>query len=296
MLLFLSACKKPVETEESLNEKLDFNYSEYKSVLQTKLLTFDSDLVKQDTLIQYYDTLKSFYRARNYEPVFIKSFDDKKLVDSMLIFFGNAEEHGMNAEQYHFSSIKREFYKAIDTIPNAFRYANLANTEFLISEALLKYSYHLRYGMVNPKVIFSDSYFLPIDDSSKGDLFQPLKQENILKYLADIQPKSKRYKSLQIALKYYNRFKELDWPQIPVPVKKIEIGAKDTTVSLIISRLITLEYLDTSKVKLKEAIASATLVEVDGATETVNSIPDGTDKNSVAVLNAKSSAINNAPR
>jgi murein L,D-transpeptidase YcbB/YkuD len=262
LLLFFSSCNKPAETEVSLNEKLDFNYSEYKSVLQINLLTLDSDLVKQDTLIQYYDTLKSFYQARNYEPVFIKSFDDKKLVDSLLIFFGNAEEHGLNPEQYHFSSIKREFYKAIDTIPNAFRYANLANTEFLISDALLKYCYHLRYGMVNPKQIFSDTYFLPIHDSSRSDLFQPLKQENILWYLSDIQPESKRYKDLQTALKYQMRFRDYDWPAIPIPAKKIEAGAKDIIVSLIVDRLIKLEYLDTAKVKIDDfTLYDSTLVE-----------------------------------
>lgn len=262
LLLFFSSCNKPAETEVSLNEKLDFNYSEYKSVLQINLLTLDSDLVKQDTLIQYYDTLKSFYQARNYEPVFIKSFDDKKLVDSLLIFFGNAEEHGLNPEQYHFSSIKREFHKAIDTIPNAFRYSNLANTEFLISDALLKYSYHLRYGMVNPKQIFSDTYFLPIHDSSRSDLFQPLKQENILRYLSDIQPESKRYKDLQTALKYQMRFRDYDWPAIPIPAKKIEAGAKDIIVSLIVDRLIKLEYLDTAKVKIDDfTLYDSTLVE-----------------------------------
>jgi murein L,D-transpeptidase YcbB/YkuD len=128
----------------------------------------------------------------------------------------------------------------------------LANTELLLSDAILKYSYHLRYGLVHPKKIFSDSYYLPIDDSSKGDLFQPLKQENIVQYLNGIQPKSKRYKDLQQALKYYNRFKDIEWPPIPIPIKKIEVGAKDSTISFIIDRLIKLEYLDTSKVKIDD--------------------------------------------
>jgi len=158
----------------------------------------------------------------------------------------------LNPEQYHFSKIKNEFFEAIDTLPNNFRYSQLANTELLISDAILKYSYHLRYGIVNPKELFPDSYFLPVNDSSKGGLFQPLKQENIIQYLNDIQPKSKRYKELQLALKYYNRFKDIEWPPIPIPVKKIEVGTKDSSVSLIIRRLIALEYLDTSKVKIND--------------------------------------------
>jgi murein L,D-transpeptidase YcbB/YkuD len=93
---------------------------------------------------------------------------------------------------------------------------------------------------------------LPIDDSSKGDLFQPLKLENILRYLSEIQPKSKRYKDLQAALKYYNRFKNIDWSAIPIASKKIEVGIKDSTISLIIDRLIKLEYLDTAKIKIDD--------------------------------------------
>ena len=252
LLSLLSACdKKPVK-EKSLNEKLNFSSTGYLNVFKSKIISIDSDLVRQDTPIQYYDTLRYFYSSKNFEPVFIKSFDDEDFIYSLLNILGKAEDHGLNPEQYHYSSISREFLKAIDTLKNTFRYSHLANTELLISDAILKYSYHLRYGLVKPKEIFSDTYFLPIDDSSKGDLFQPLKQQNIIQYLADIEPKSKRYKSLQDALKYYNHFKDFEWPPIPLPVNKIEVGSKDTLVPLILSRLIALEYLDTSKYKLND--------------------------------------------
>jgi L,D-transpeptidase YcbB len=263
LLYLLSACdKKSVETKISLNEKFSFNSTEYLNVFKSKVISFDSALIKQNTLLQYYDTLRHFYSSRNFEPLFVKSFDGKGLIDSLLFIFGKAGEHGLNPEQYHFNSIKREFYKAIDTIPGTLRYANLANAELLLSDAILKYSKHLRYGLVNPKEIFPDTYFLPIDDSSKGDLFQPLKQGNILQYLLDIQPKSKRYKDLQMALKYQLRFKDINWHAIPIPSKKIEAGMNDSSVSLILDRLIKLEYLDTSKVKIDDfTVYDSALVE-----------------------------------
>lgn len=252
MLLILSACKKPAETEKSLNEKLGFNYSEYIKVFKNVYNSVDSSFIKQNSYAQYYDTLKQFYSSNNYEPIFIKSFDDKELVDSLLIVLSSAEEHGLNPEHYHVSSILTEFYNAIDTVQNALRYSHLASAELLVTDALLKYSKHLRYGLVNPKEMFPDTYFLPIDDSSKGDLFQPLKQENIIQYLNDIQPNSKRYKDLQWALKYYNKYRELDWHAIPIPAKKIEVGAKDSSIAMILSRLIDLEYIDTSKIKIND--------------------------------------------
>lgn len=249
----LSACdKKPVEIEKSLNEKLNFSSTEYLNVFKSKIISVDSVLVKQDTLIQYYDTLRYFYSLKNFEPVFIKSFEDEDIVYSILSVIEKAGEHGLNPDQYHLWSISQGFSNAIDTIPHNLRYSQLANAELLLSDAILKYSYHLRYGIVNPKELFSDTYYLPLDDSSKGDLFQPLRQENILQYLADIEPKSKRYKALQKELSYYNRFRELEWSSIPLPTEKIEVGAKDTLVSLIINRLIELEYIDTSKYKLNE--------------------------------------------
>jgi len=288
LLLLFSACDKKSVEEKSLNEKLNFSSTEYINVFKSKIISVDSDLVKQDTLIQYYDTLRYYYSSKNFEPVFIKSFNDADFVYSLLIILEKAEEHGLNPEQYHSSSISREFSKSIDTLPNNLRYSNLANTEILVIDAIIKYSHHLRYGVFNPKTILSDTYFLPIDDSSKGDLFQPLKQENILQYLSDIQPESKRYKDLQAALKYQSRFKDYDWPAIRIPAKKIEAGAKDSIISLIVDRLIKLEYLDTAKVKIDDiTLYDSTLVEYVKQFQVNNGlIDDGViGKNTIERLN-----------
>lgn len=274
--------------QKSLNEKLNFSSTQYLDVFKSKIVSIYSDLVKQDTLIQYYDTLRYFYSSKNYEPVFIKSFEDEEFIYSLLVILEKAAEHGLNPEQYHFSKLKNEFFEAIDTLPNNFRYSQLANTELLVSDAILKYSYHLRYGLVNPKELFPDSYFLPLDDSLKGDLFQPLKQENILQYLVDIQPKTKRYKDLQLALKYYNRFKNLEWPTIPLPAKKIEVGSRDSAISFIVQRLITLEYIDTSKVQLGEpSVYDSSLVEYVKRFQRNNGLNDDgiLGKNSIERLN-----------
>jgi len=123
-------------------------------------------------------------------------------------------------------------------------------TELLLSDAILKYSHHLRYGLVNPKEIFPDTYFLPIDDSSKGDLLQPLREENLVEYLNEIQPKSRRYLQLQSALKYYNKYLGRSWSEINLSVNKIEYGDESSSLPLIVERLIALEYIDTSKINI----------------------------------------------
>ncbi|MGB5530720.1 MAG: L,D-transpeptidase family protein [Ignavibacteriaceae bacterium] len=261
MLLFFSTCqKKQTEVKISLNEKLNFNFSEYSEVFKNQFVSKDEYIIQSDSLITYYDTLKYFYSLRDYQPLFINSFEDNDKVFSLISILEKAGEHGLNPEQYHFSEIINEFTGATDTVLNLSRYYLLAMTELLMSDAILKYSYHLRYGVVNPKELFPDTYFLPVDDSSKGKLLEPLRQENLVQYFNDIQPKSKRYLDLQEALKYYSRFEELDWPSITLQTNKIEVGSRDALVPLIVEKLLVLEYLDTSKYKIKDPILYDSLI------------------------------------
>ncbi|MCW9096919.1 MAG: hypothetical protein OQJ93_05975, partial [Ignavibacteriaceae bacterium] len=196
--------------------------------------------------------MKYFYSLRDYQPLFIKSFDDNDKVFSLISILERAGEYGLNPEQYHFSDIINDFAGATDTVPNLSRYYLLAMTELLVSDAILKYSYHLRYGIVNPKTLFPDTYFRPIDDSSKGSLLESLTQENFIRYLNDIQPKSKRYKDLQTELEHFESYKDSDWQIIPSLNIKLEPGDKNSSMVPIIKRLITLGFLDTSTVRIKD--------------------------------------------
>ena len=261
ILLCYSACDKElVEIELTLNEKLNFDDSEYWASIKELFELKSSPNIITDSLIQYHDTLKSFYLADNFQPVFIKSFEESSFIDSLLTMFDNAGEHGLNPEQYHNKLIGKEFNKSLDSLEYPYRYIHLANTELLVCDAILKYSYHLRYGITNPKKVFPNDYFLPVVDSSKRDLFEPLHQKNIIKYLNAIPPKSKRYKDLQKALKRYESYKNFEWPSIPFQNKKIETGDKDTLLTPIINRLVILGFINTSKNKILDFTTYDSLV------------------------------------
>jgi len=203
--------------------------------------------------LNYHDTLKQYYELNNHQPNFVKSFNKQPFVDSLLLIINAAEEHGLDRERYHYSLIKNEFFIATsgDSISNE-RYKHLFNTELLVTDAILKYAYHMRYGIINPKEIYITGYTLPVADSASRDLFEPLRQENVIQYLKDIQPKNKRYKQLQEALKHFQTYLGLDWKEIPVPVKKIEPGKTDSSIVQIAGRLITLGFLDTTDVKIDD--------------------------------------------
>jgi len=290
LLIFHSGCnQEPPEVEKGLNEKLNFSYSKYQDALKNRFISDDLPDILGDFLFQHFDSLRHFYSARNFQPVFINSFEQKGLVYSLLVIFNKAGEHGINPEQYHPGMIEKEFFHAInDSIDNPDRYTHLAAAELLVCYAILKYSNHMRYGLVNPKELFPDSYFLPVADLSQIDLFEPLKQNNIIQYLQDVQPKSERYKKLQTALQHFKFYKDLKWQDIPVPGEKLETGDIDSSLILIANKLIRLEFLDTSKVTIIDyAVYDSLLVNPIKEFQRVNGLNDDgvIGKNTIKRLN-----------
>jgi len=290
LLLFHSGCnQESPEVEMGLNEKLNFSDSKYQDALEHRIFSDDLPVILEDSLFQHFDSLKHFYSARNFQPVFINSFEQKDLVYSLLVIFNKADEHGINPEHYHPHLIEKEFSHSInDTIDNPDRYTQLATVELLLCYAILKYSYHMHYGLVNPKELYPDSYFLPVADLSKIDLFEPVNQNNIIQYLQDVQPKSERYKKLQAALQHYKFNEDLELHNIPVPKEKFEPGDKDSSLILIANRLITLGFLDTSEVMIIDfAVYDSLLVNPIKEFQRVNGLNDDgvIGKNTIDKLN-----------
>lgn len=251
--LFL-ACEKKIENPDTgLNDDLKFILRDYETTLKNSLLNTDSADITIKSIKENIDTIKYFYLTKQYNPLFIESFESKSFVDSLLDILGNSYEHGLNPERYHFASIKNEFYESLKAGKNSSdRYIHLANTELLVADAILNYSTHMRHGVVNPRKLFPDSYFLPVKDSLNKQLFEPFMQENIIQYLYNIQPKSNKYKNLQAALKKFESLMKIEWPIIPVTEKKIKIGESHPSLNLISNRLSALGFLDTNKVKLTD--------------------------------------------
>lgn len=227
--------------------------AEYQHYLQNRFNPGDSSFQIPSSNFEYFDTLKYFYTNRNYQPMFMKSFDDNYFIDSMLSIINKSGEHGINRNLYNYDLIKSEYSKLLDNRikDNSVRYLHLANIELLLSHAVLKYAYHLRYGVVNPTKIFPDSYFLPVVDSTKREIFKPFYRENIFQYLNEIQPKSYRYKKLQTALSIFENLKNIKWERIPSIDKKLKVDEKTVQLKPVIERLALLGFVDTSKVVQK---------------------------------------------
>lgn len=249
LLLLLAGCDN--KTESDLNVKLNFNIVKYEKSLSNIFSLSDSTSFIRKELKEDLDKLNFAYAERKFQPIFVKSFEAKSFIDSLLNILGNADEHGLNPERYHYTVIKNEFSESITpNIENNSRYYHLANTELFVTDAILKYSSDMRHGVVNPRKIYSDSYFLPVTDSLNKEFLAPLNQINVIQYLLKIQPKSDKYKKLQSALKRFNSLKDINWTPIPLPDKKIEIGDRYFSLNLIVQRLTTLGFIDTSKIRI----------------------------------------------
>jgi murein L,D-transpeptidase YcbB/YkuD len=251
--LILGCDNKKDNSQIGLNEKLNFSLSEYENIFRKNIIVPDTLSTLVEALGNRLDTIKYYYSKHNFKPIFLKSFESKDFVDSLLSILSNTYEHGLNPEDYHTSLIKQEFYALLDSsLDNNKRYFYLANAELLIADAILNYSTHMRHGIVNPRTLYPDSYFIPVKDSLNKQIFEPFSQENIIHYLYDIQPKSEKYKKLQAALKRFESIINIEWTPLPVPVKKIQIGDSFSSISLIANRLSILGFLDTSKVKIAD--------------------------------------------
>ena len=236
LVFFISSCKPQNYKLAGTGNKLEFSFSDYQKSLKQRFNKEDSSFAIKSSDIEYFDTLKSFFSSREYHPLLIKDFDNISSINPILELFSKAWEHGIQPVMYHLELIKNEISKISDG--NAESYLHMSNAELLLSDAVLKYAYHLRYGVVNPNKIFSESYFLPVVDSAKRDIFKPLNVENIFDYLNGLQPKNPQYKKLQAALKHFYNLSNTGWTKIK----------NNSQTDLILERLASLGFIDTTKI------------------------------------------------
>ena len=159
LLFIIYSCKEKLpETEITINDKLNFNPRDYALFIEKSLNGQEELSSAVVSRLNYLDTLKQYYKTHDYNPLFVKSFNEQSFIDSLLIIFDETENHGLDKERYHFSVIKNEFATAVgDDSTNIHRYKSLFNTELLVTDAILKYAYHMRYGIINPKELIQQA-------------------------------------------------------------------------------------------------------------------------------------------
>lgn len=254
LITFLfSSCSNKTE-EKSLDEKLGFDQNKLNDNI--KMFLSDNNWMITDNLsVESLDTLKSFFRSRNYKSFLISTLESKSRIDSAISILGNSYQHGINPARYNYRKMKEIFELSFKPeIDSNKRHKHIAQSEILLLDAILKYSSDMRNGIVNPRELYPSTHFLPVTDSLNKKYLEPLSQTDLIRYLKEIQPKSKLYKKLQTALMSFMKMESLTWEPITVTDKKIEIGQSSEKIPIIYNKLIMLGLLDTTKYKAKNPV------------------------------------------
>lgn len=289
LLIIFTNCAQKGDERKAVVE--DFDSDKFTEMFNNFISNLDSTVLSHPFMKSNIDSLIHFYSLNGNNTVIVKDFESLKTINSILDIFSRAKDHGLDPELYKYSKIKSYVDSASNrALDESSRYKLLCNTEILLADAIIKYSKHMRNGVVNPRKLYTESYFLPVTDSLNKKLLEPLFQKDVVKYLKDIQPKSKKYKKLQAKLKFYESIKDSTWPVIPLPNPKIVIGNHYSELDILSSRLSILGFLDTSFIKInKNFIYDSSLSVSVRAFQIANGFKgDGIiDKSTIERLNIK---------
>ncbi len=186
------------------------------------------------------DTLLEAYRQRGYEPIWVLGDSYPGRIQGILPYLTNAWEHGLDPAWYHADELRQVMARSLTpSLRETERLTILARIELLVSDALLQYAEHLRYGLFDPRLL-DPAYHHPVRRASYREFYEPLSTRNIGAYLRSIQPAETRYRTLQEALRGWRMMKlDYRWARIPAPgVKKIVCGDTSSILPFIAQRLL----------------------------------------------------------
>ena len=201
-ILFVSACgwfKSPPEIGKVLSEH--FKNKMYKDF---DTVAYDSIFVKtMDSLSGKFinpKTIKAFYSSNYNQPKLITDLYINGELDSLVAYLNESEVHGFNPKIFKGDEIKdllteltaNKFKKVEESYPV------IARLELLSANAYLNYTNYLKYGVVNPRNIFS-RYYIKVGRPDSAGMLKLLDGNNLIENLKSAQPKSAQYKALQSA-------------------------------------------------------------------------------------------------
>jgi len=145
--------------------------------------------------------IKTYYINNDYDPALFLAYYQSGDFNIMLSYFDKADEHGLDSNMFQPQQIRAlaaKFYSknGIKTLDEA--YHDMAQLELLSANSLINYTNYLKFGLINPKRIYS-RYFMATKRPDSTSIKQALQARNLKVYLDTIQPKDPQYKILQKA-------------------------------------------------------------------------------------------------
>jgi murein L,D-transpeptidase YcbB/YkuD len=176
--------------------------------------------------------LKKLYKQREYRYIWTK---DNRLNDNgqlLYLTLRDAGHEGLRAEEYNTEALTLCLQAAIR------KNCDITDIELLLSDALLRYSTHVRRGRLNPKNIENEWHL------EREEKWQPivllenaLTNEKFAQYLRDLPPPHPQYKRLKSLLaKSIQQADKTLWPVL-IDNKKLKLKDQGHNVSVVRDRL-----------------------------------------------------------
>lgn len=199
LLYFNDAFKKEASIGELLTKRFENEiYKEFDTLAFDAVFKHTVDSLSHK--LSNTPTLKKFYSQNSYHPQLIINFYQNNNLDSLVSFLQNSEKHGFNPKAFSsdellrlLQELKQNKYTHVSQ-----SYATLARVELLAADAYINYVSYLKYGVVDPRKIFS-RYFITVKRPGSQFAVRLLNSENMTDTLVGIQHKSSQYKALQVA-------------------------------------------------------------------------------------------------
>jgi len=185
------------------------------------------------------DLLTGFYTRREFKP----AWSDPKKVDELLGLISGSASHGLRPEDYHGPKLQalaaqyRSTQRPTDELT--------VELDVLLTDALARLGYHLRFGKVDPRTLDAHWNFSRELDSLQPviKLQEAIDAASIADYGQDLLPQLQYYKRYRELLAQYREIaRNGGWPNIPAG-PTLEPGASDARVPLLRRRLVAEGYV-----------------------------------------------------
>jgi murein L,D-transpeptidase YcbB/YkuD len=234
-LLFLQACKEEttvvgsviVLSQDSLALHIEKQFNQWNS------------LVCQDQLI-YMDTLRNYYKARNYKPLWWDALTgDSASWADLELTFAHSVSHGMDHRYYQLPFV--DYHKgAIDSMQSTAKaYRRLAELELILSNHMLRMYEDIANGRSKPRDVYGYTYMLPPNNKKELDFDNFLNEKDKNSIIDNLHNGDTTYNKLRSILTFYLKKKlearstAIDFSDYP----KIEVGDTVAILPQVIAKL-----------------------------------------------------------
>ena len=234
-LLFLQACKEEttvvgsviVLSQDSLALHIEKQFNQWNS------------LVCQDQLI-YMDTLRNYYKARNYKPLWWDALTgDSASWADLELTFAHSVSHGMDHRYYQLPFV--HYHKgAIDSMQSTAKaYRRLAELELILSNHMLRMYEDIANGRCKPRDVYGYTYMLPPNNKKELDFDNFLNEKDKNSIIDNLHNGDTTYNKLRNILIFYLKKKlearstAIDFSDYP----KIEVGDTVAILPQVIAKL-----------------------------------------------------------